>query len=86
VIIIIQPVDKAAVIVFVHEGAAGDLTSCSGSNGSGRSGLNTRCSLLDENRGGSIIETMEQLWTLMPFLSKQCALGFGIRVALHRFQ
>ncbi len=27
-IIIIQPVDKAAVIVFAHEAAVGDLTSC----------------------------------------------------------
>jgi hypothetical protein len=44
VITIIQPVDKVAVIVFAHAGAVGDRTSCSGSNGSRPSGLNTRCS------------------------------------------
>ena len=38
-IVIIQPVDKDAVIVFAHEAAVGDLTSCSGSMGSRPSGL-----------------------------------------------
>jgi hypothetical protein len=78
-----QPVDKAAVIVSAHEAISHLVPD---QMVPGRPGLNTRCSLVDENRGGSIIEPLEQLWTLMPFLSKQCALGFGLRVALHRLQ
>ena len=79
---IIQPVDKVAVIVFAHEGAVGDLTSCSGSNGSRPSGLNTRCSIPQENWCGSIIDTMEDLRTLTPFSSKQYMLVLGTAVAL----
>ena len=70
------------VIIFPHEGTVGDLTSYSESSGSGRPGLNTRCSLLDENRGGSIIELVEQLRTLTPFSSKQYMLVLGTAVAL----
>ena len=80
-IIIIQPVDKAAVIVFAHEGGRRShiLSRLKRFQGPG---LNTRCFIRQENWCGSIIVTMEDLRTLTPFSSKQYMLVLGTAVAL----
>ena len=81
-ITIIQPVDKAAVIVFAHEGAVGDRHILFRIKRFQGPGLNTRCFIRQENWCGSIIVTMEDLRTLTPFSSKQYMLVLGTAVAL----